>query len=150
MYFTSFATILVLFILLVIAITFVYCPTQGDKQPDDGLSMISSKGFNVYNRTADFTLVSTSLTGEFDRPFPPAHIILPYRSYHFEVRTTLFKKYSAYVTYNVVSGDETVGNIRINMRTDDEAPTTPTTIVDFINGPIRYENGGTYVTIFDL
>ncbi|OXM16487.1 hypothetical protein [Paenibacillus herberti] len=143
--------ILVLFILLVIVTTFIYSSTQRDNQLDEDLTMIQvSKGFNIYNRTTNFTLVSISLTGEFDRPFPPAHIILPYRSYHFEVRTTPHKNYSAYVTYNVVSGDETVGNIRINMRTEDAAPTTPTTIVDFINGPIRYEKGGTYVNIFDL
>ncbi|MCM3748986.1 hypothetical protein M3223_16645 [Paenibacillus pasadenensis] len=144
----SFGIILILFILLVIATTFLYSSAREDAQPDDGLTTLElSRGFNIYNRTSNFSLVTTSLEGEFADQFPPSHVILPYQEFHFEVKAY---NSSAYVTYNVVSGGNTVGDIRINMRTTSPAPVKPKTIIDFINGPIRYENGGTYVTIFNL
>ncbi|SDT55879.1 hypothetical protein SAMN05444162_4967 [Paenibacillaceae bacterium GAS479] len=148
---SSFGIILILFILLVIVTTFVYSSTQGDKLPGDDLTTIqATRRFDIYNRTLNFSLVSTSLEGQFDSPFPPTHIILPNQSYNFEVRTFTFTRSSASVTYNVISGIETVGNIRINMRVQGGAsPPIQTTIINFINGPIRYENGGNYVNIFD-
>ncbi|SDT55936.1 hypothetical protein SAMN05444162_4970 [Paenibacillaceae bacterium GAS479] len=148
---TGFGMVLILFILLVIATTFIYIPTRGDNLPTDDLITIqATQGFNIYNRTTDFALVTALLEGEFASPFPPSHTILPFRSYHFEVKVTSpFSSNSAYVTYNVVSGAEIVGNIRINMRARGAAPPKPLTIVDFINGPIEYDNGNTYVTIRD-
>ncbi|OXM16485.1 hypothetical protein [Paenibacillus herberti] len=137
--------ILILFILLVITTTFIYSFAQEDSPPDDGLKTLElSRGFNIYNRTANFSLASTSLEGEFADQFPPAHVILPYQDFHFEVKAYYS---SAYVTYNVVSGVTVVGNIRINMRTTSPAPVPAKTIIDFINGPIKYDNGGTYVNI---
>ncbi|SDT55913.1 hypothetical protein SAMN05444162_4969 [Paenibacillaceae bacterium GAS479] len=142
---SSFGMILILFILLVIVTSFVYSSTQEDSLPDDGLTTLElSRGFNIYNRTSNFSLVTTSLEGEFARPFPPSHVIPPYQEFHFEVKAY---NSSAYVTYNVISGSEVVGNIRINMRTTSPAPVPSKTIIDFINGPIRYDNGGTYVNI---
>ncbi|OXM16489.1 hypothetical protein [Paenibacillus herberti] len=144
--------ILILFILLVLASAFVSNSPQRNKQLKNDFQTNLSIGFNIYNHTSDFSLVSASLEGEFESPFPSTHIILPDQSHHFEVRSSGVTSYSAYVTYNVISGTETVGDIRINMRTTPSAYfgiPVPSTIVDFIDGPIRYDNGGTYVTILD-
>ncbi|SDT55952.1 hypothetical protein SAMN05444162_4971 [Paenibacillaceae bacterium GAS479] len=145
---TGFGIILILFILLVIATTFVYSPSQRYNQPDNGLTAIQgSIGFNIYNHTSSFTLESTSLEGDFESPFPPSHFILPYRSYHFELQRTPFIEHSAYVTYNVLLMTETVGSIRIRMSEYGPLQARPATEVQSINGPIRYDNGGTYVNI---
>ncbi|OXM16488.1 hypothetical protein [Paenibacillus herberti] len=150
MSFVNGGMILVLFILLVIVTSFVYSPSQrNNPQDNESITIQGSKGFNIYNRTANFTLVSSSFDGEFEAPFPSAHIILPNRSHHFEVIWNPFRTYTAYVTYNVLSETDTVGNIRIKMSTTGPFDVRPSTEIQSINGPIRYENGGTYVTIFN-
>ncbi|OXM16492.1 hypothetical protein [Paenibacillus herberti] len=148
-YRSNFGMILVLFILLVIMTTLVYSSTGGDNQSDDSLTTIqASKGFNIYNQTAYFSLVTTALEGNFESPFPASHIILPYRSYHFEVNRALpYKDSDAYATYAVKLESETVGSIKIRMRVAGALEVFPETRIEYINGPIVYDKGNTYVTI---
>ncbi|SDT55967.1 hypothetical protein SAMN05444162_4972 [Paenibacillaceae bacterium GAS479] len=148
---TGFGMILILFILLVIATTVVYSPTQGNNQPDDDLITIQgSQGFNIYNRTSYFTLETASLDGEFEPPFPASHIILPYRSYHFEVLAKAYATYRAYVTYNVLSDRDVVGRISILLRVFSTSIPEPTTEILFINGPISYNKTNTSVSVLNL
>ncbi|MCM3748984.1 hypothetical protein M3223_16635 [Paenibacillus pasadenensis] len=147
----AFGTILTLFILLIIATSFVCSSTEGNRLRDsNSITTQQSKQFTINNQTANFSLASISLEGEFEDPFPAAHIILPYRSYNFEVLRKAFATYRAYVTYEVLSGTEVVGDIRIFMKSASSGTLPdPSTEVLYINGPISFENGKTHVTVRD-
>ncbi|OXM16490.1 hypothetical protein [Paenibacillus herberti] len=140
--------ILVLFILLVIATTFVYSSATGNNLRDnDSITTQDSIRFSIYNETVNFPLATASLEGEFEPPFPASHIILPYRSYNFEVLRKYGATNRAYVTYNVLSGTEVVGNIRIFMSVYATSVVKASTEILYINGPISYQNGSRYVTV---
>ncbi|MCM3748987.1 hypothetical protein M3223_16650 [Paenibacillus pasadenensis] len=150
MSFINWGMILVLFILLVIATTFIYSSTERNNlRDDDPVSIQDSIRFTISNQTASFSLATASLEGEFEPPFPAAHIILPYRGYGFEVLRKAYATKRAYVTYNVLSNTEVVGSIRIFMKVFATSIPEPSTEILEINGPISYKNGKRYVDVYN-
>lgn len=142
--------VLVLFILLVLVTTLRYRSAErNDMRDDDSVTTQDSVRFTIRNQTADFSLATASLEGEFESPFPPAHIILPYRSYDFEVLRKAYATQRAYVTYNVLSDTGVVGSIRIFMRVFATSIPEPSTEILKIDGPISYQNGKKYVNVRD-
>ncbi|MCM3746065.1 hypothetical protein M3223_01715 [Paenibacillus pasadenensis] len=137
--------ILVLFILLVI-IAQIFCSSARENY--ESSSIQGSKGFNVYNRTTDLRLESTELTGDFESPVPPPHIIPPGGSYNFQVVGPVYGNRSAEAKYNVISPSNLiVGSVTITMKVISIYLPSPTSTTVTTEGPVSSQNGSTWVTI---
>ncbi|OXM16484.1 sporulation protein YjcZ [Paenibacillus herberti] len=148
---SNFGLILVLFILLVIVTSLFRSPINGDSGvnlEDDNSTILATKGFNVYNKSAlqPFLLRAASFNGNYASPPDPLHIIRPGESYHFEVDRYYFYVSEAYVTYDLLDMNGTrFGDARLRMRVDTHvASTTVLSLNTTIYFPVGIENGGTY------
>ncbi|MCM3748283.1 hypothetical protein M3223_13055 [Paenibacillus pasadenensis] len=103
--------ILVLFILLVVALA---CTSISSSSNSD-IGIAGTTGFTVYNDTQSYDLVATSLTGNFESPFPSLHTILPGRSYTFQVLERGSNPSSAQASYSIRSQGQSVGTAEIRM-----------------------------------
>ncbi|MCM3748983.1 hypothetical protein M3223_16630 [Paenibacillus pasadenensis] len=143
--------ILVLFILLVIVTSLFRSPINGDSRvnlEDGNLTILETKGFNVYNKSArqPFILRATHFEGEFASPAPPLHTIRPGQSFHFEVNRYYFYYAHAYVIYDLLDMNESkFGSTELKMTVDAQIASTSVLYLNLnYYFPVGIENGGTY------
>ncbi|MCM3748985.1 hypothetical protein M3223_16640 [Paenibacillus pasadenensis] len=143
--------VLVLFILLVIVASLFYSPLKresGVNLEDNNLTILATKGFNVYNKSElhPFLIRAASFDGDYASTPDPLHIIRPGASYHFEVDRYYFFVSNAYVTYDLLDMNGTrFGEARLRMKVDTHvASTTVLSLNTTIYFPVGIENGGSY------
>ncbi|MCM3746994.1 hypothetical protein M3223_06455 [Paenibacillus pasadenensis] len=97
----------------------------------------TTEGFTVYNKTANYSLVATSYSGDFQSPKPDLNTIAAGGSYNYEVVTSFGDIEDAEAKYNVTnSSNQTVGTLSCTFRNGAGLGAAP--IIRFVKttGPI--------------
>ncbi|MCM3746280.1 hypothetical protein M3223_02825 [Paenibacillus pasadenensis] len=151
--------VLILFILLIIVARLFYKPVKKNSHAGSNYSRLNSVGFNIYNETRNFTLAATSLTGDFESPFPreEQHIISPGGETGFQVETsTCPNLYScvgkAIATFSILNSQNvSEGTVIITMEyTETIWYSVDAKMTADVSGPVAAVTSKRYVEIRNL